>query len=223
MQLFGAKNSDQLFSFDENVEENVEQIEPFLTQEQCELVATHGAGHVVVSYLLNPDGELYNLKISDNENEEHRIHPVFEENDYQTRYDLMNQIKVSFGGMVAEEFFYGEMSKLCQIDLENCTRIAAQMVGSFGMGKSLVSYGTSHDVANDLVLCVLNNAQCRDEVDRILTMCKNDTRSILDNNRLMIREIRTALLEKNELNHDDLLKLIWSVKNANGQDDNQEI
>ena len=52
----------------------------------------------------------------------------------------MALIQIAFGGMVAEELFFGESTTGPSSDLQYATGAAATMVGSLGMGGSLISY-----------------------------------------------------------------------------------
>ena len=68
------------------------------------------------------------------------------------------------GGLVAEEIFFGEASTGPSGDLAGATRLAAQMVGSYGMAGSLISLDASRSPA-DIVSKVLSDEASRQSVE----------------------------------------------------------
>ena len=80
------------------------------------------------------------------------------------------------GGMAAEEVFFGESGTGPSSDLTAATTLAAQMVGSYGMGESLVSYEAVDNggySAPNIVAKVLTNETTKKEVDEILDRSKD--------------------------------------------------
>jgi ATP-dependent Zn protease len=89
--------------------------------------------------------------------------------------------------------------------------MAAQMVGSYGMGKSLISYEAfSSDVRSsaNLVAKVLSNDDARKEVEELLQLHKDQVAYVLDNNRDLIEALRDALFEREELLGDEILNVL---------------
>src|SRR5258708_5225865 len=57
-----------------------------------------------------------------------------------TKSELEGTLRIGMGGLAAEEIWFGEAGTGPSGDLAAATNVAAQMVGSFGVGRSLVSY-----------------------------------------------------------------------------------
>ena len=68
-------------------------------------------------------------------------------------------IDIAFGGMVAEELFFGECSTGVASDLQAATLNACQMVGQLGMGISLVSVAAIEHQGGGIVGKVLADEQ----------------------------------------------------------------
>jgi ATP-dependent Zn protease len=122
------------------------------------------------------------------------------------RSELIAVVKIAFGGMTAEELFFGEAGTGPSSDLAHATTIAAQMVGSFGMAGSLVSFEAVENgpLNQGIVAKVLTNDDGRRAVERLLGQAKADTRKLLDENRHLVEGLRDELLEREELVGDEI-------------------
>ena len=115
------------------------------------------------------------------------------------------------GGLAAELLFYGESGTGPASDLQTATQLAAQMIGSFGMGNSLVSLEAiqhgPYSSAN-IVAKVLSNEDTRKEVEEFLSRQKDQVQFLLEKNRDLVEALRDALLEHEELLGDDIRAVI---------------
>ncbi len=77
---------------------------------------------------------------------------------------------IAFGGMVAEELAFGSASTGPAGDLSYATQLAAQMVGSYGMGGTLVSFEAveAGPMTAGIVAKVLSNDDARKRVEVLL-------------------------------------------------------
>ena len=187
-------------------------------EDERRTIATHEAGHTVVAYLVSPNRNLEVLSIIKRRDALGLLaHTDDEERFTQTRTELLSSIKIAFGGMVSEELFYGEASTGPSSDLAYATKVAAMMVGSFGMGRSLISYEAveSGPLNENTVAKVLSSEEGYKEVDRLLSMSKSEVRSLLDANRHLIEALRDALLERDELIGDEILEVLRVAEASN--------
>jgi ATP-dependent Zn protease len=96
-------------------------------------------------------------------------------------------------------------------DLAHATGLAAQMVGSFGMAGSLISYEAVADgplSKSNLVGKVLANVETKQKVEDILTTQRERVAAVLEENRDVHTALVNALLERDELVRDDILEVI---------------
>ena len=134
-------------------------------------------------------------------------HSDTEERFTRSRSELVGAIKIAFGGMTAEELFFGESGTGPSSDLAHATRIAAQMVGSFGMAGSLISFEAieSGPIAQGIVGKVLADDDARRSVERILEQAKAEVRTMLDAHRHLVIALRDRLLATEELVGEEIL------------------
>jgi ATP-dependent Zn protease len=178
-------------------------------------IATHEAGHAVVAYLVGHDRKLEVLSIIKRRDSLGLLaHSDAEERFTRTRSELIGSIHIAFGGMTAEELFFGEAGTGPSSDLSHATRVACQMVGSFGMAGSLVSYEAveSGPMQQGIVAKVLANEEGRRSVDRLLDQAKSDVRRLLDENRHLVIALRDALLEHEELVGDEIVETLRAAE-----------
>ena len=141
-------------------------------------------------------------------------HSDNEERYTRTRSELMGSMKIAFGGMTAEEIFFGESGTGPGGDLAHATRIAAQMVGSFGMAGTLLSYDAieSGPINGGIVAKVLSDDEGRRSVERILESAKSDVRNLLDHNRHLVVALRDALVATEELVGDEIIEVLQQAQ-----------
>lgn len=174
-------------------------------------IATHEAGHAVVAYLVGVGRKLEVLSIIKRRDALGLLaHSEVEERYTQTRSELIASIQISFGGMTAEELFFGEAGTGPAGDLSAATRAASLMVGAFGMAGSLVSFEATEagPIAQGIVSKVLGDKEARKAVERILDQAKYDVRLLLDHNRHLVAALRDELLLRDELIGDEIIEVL---------------
>jgi cell division protease FtsH len=175
-------------------------------------IATHEAGHAVVAYLVGKGRKLEILSIIKRRDALGLLaHSDTEERFTKTRSELLAMIGISLGGMVAEEMYFGESGTGPGGDLVAATTYAATMVGSLGMGGSLISYEAVQNMYMNVVAKVLSNREASAKVDKILKDQKDTVRGLLDEHRHLVEALRDALLDREELIGDEILDALHSA------------
>jgi len=188
------------------------------TNEERELIATHEAGHAAAAYLCSKDRKLEVLSIIKRRSALGLLaHSDVEERFTKKRSELVSTLNVMLGGMAAEHIFFGESGTGPSSDLSAATALAAQMIGSYGMGKSLISYeaaqGGPHSDPN-IVAKVMSNDGARAEVDELLHRQKAETIELLERNRDLVEALRDALLDREELLDEEILSVLETAKHG---------
>lgn len=181
------------------------------TYEEKLTIATHEAGHAVVAYLVGVGRKLEILSIVKRKDALGLLaHSETEERYTRTRSELIASIQINFGGMTAEELFFGESGTGPGGDLQTATTLAAQMVGSFGMAGTLLSFDAIQPgpLSQGIVAKVLGDDEARRAVERILETAKGDVRTLLDNHRHLVIALREELLEQEELVGDEIIEVL---------------
>jgi cell division protease FtsH len=177
-----------------------------------EAVATHEAGHATVAYFFGKGRRLEVLSIIKRRGSLGLLaHSDEEERLTRTRSEIESGIAIALGGLAAEEMCFGESGTGPGADLAHATGLAAQMVGSFGMAGSLISYEAVADgplSKSNLVGKVLANTETKQKVEDILTAQRERVAAVLEENRDVHTALVGALLERDELVRDDILEVI---------------
>ncbi len=179
------------------------------TEAERRTIATHEAGHATVAWLVGRGRKLEVLTIVKRRDALGLLsHSDTEERFTKTRSEVRTMIDIAFGGMVAEELFFGECSTGVASDLQAATLNACQMVGQLGMGSSLVSVGAIEHPGGGIVGKVLADEQSRCEVEALLDDAKQSVTRMLEEHRHIVEALRDALLVRSELIGDEILDVI---------------
>jgi len=182
------------------------------TEADREAVATHEAGHATVAHFLGTGRRLEVLSIIKRRGSLGLLaHGDEEERFTRTRSEVEAGIAIALGGLVAEELCLGESGTGPASDLAHATGLAAQMVGSFGMAGSLISFDAVAEGAisrTNLVAKVLADADAKQRVEDILEAQRARVREVLEENRDVHAALRDALIARDELVRDEIIEVI---------------
>jgi ATP-dependent Zn protease len=172
------------------------------TDHEQRLIATHEAGHAVAAWLLAPHRRLEILTIVKRAGALGLLAHGDREDVYtRSKSELEALVGIAFGGQVAEELFFGDVSTGPGGDLAYATQVAAQMVGAAGMSGTLLSYaaGSAGAFSGDLISRVTADSEGRRLMEELLVEQKFRTVGLLSQNMHLVEALRDALLERHEL------------------------
>ncbi len=181
------------------------------TADERRAIATHEAGHATAAYLVGEGRKLEILSIIKRRDALGLLgHSDAEERFTKRSSELSALLKISLAGMAAEEIFEGESGTGPAGDLAHATTVAVEMVGSLGLGGSLVSYRAVGEGVFDpgLVGRVLGNPDAKKTVDDLLQDEKRGVKALLDANQHLVLALRDALLDRDELIGDQILDVL---------------
>jgi cell division protease FtsH len=187
-----------------------------ISEEERKVTAYHEAGHAVVAIrvpgldplhkvTIVPRGRALGITASLPEEDRHNY----------TKSWLQGQLKMLFGGRVAEEMIFGEtkITTGAGNDIERATDLARRMVTQFGMSPAIGPMAVG-DQAQEVFLgrdisqrreVSEKTAELVDfEVKRILDDAYEATRTVLEGNEDLLERIAEALLERETLDADDI-------------------
>jgi ATP-dependent Zn protease len=187
------------------------------TEPERRAIATHEAGHATVAYLVGKGRKLEVLSIIKRGDSLGLLaHSELEERFTNTKSEIEARIKIALGGMVAEELFFGESGTGPSGDLVAATNAAAIMVGSLGLGNTLVSLEAAQGMGGaNIVSKVLGNDGYREAMEAILDNAKVEVTRVLTDNRHVIEALRDALLASDELLGEEILDVIRQAEAPN--------
>jgi len=167
--------------------------------------AYHEAGHALVGiYSKSYPFKFYKITIG--VRDETLGVTFFEENTEVHAYSretLIDLIAMKLGGKIAEEMIFGKNNFTTgpSSDLKQATQIAQDMVKKFAMGKdnTYISYDSLDSAPQGLI---------NDQIDGLIKEAASRAQKILTDNRSKLDALAKALLEKETLSHDEVMKVI---------------
>ncbi len=178
------------------------------TPSERKAIATHEAGHATVAYFAAPERHLDVLSIVKRRDALGMLaHSEREERFTRTKSECLGLLQVAMGGMAAEEALLGEAGTGPSGDLAGATRLAAQMVGAYGMAGGLLSLEASQ-APGDVVTKALSDDKSREAVERLLDGAKAMAAGTVERHRHVVEALRDALLDRYELVGDEITAVI---------------
>ncbi len=179
------------------------------TEAERRTIATHESGHAVVAWLTGTSRKMEVLSIIKRKEALGLLaHSDLEERFLKSQSELEALIKIAFGGMVAEEIFFGEITSGPASDLKAATTYASMMVGSLGMGGSLFSYEALESPHSNIVAKLASSDEGRERVEKMLTEARDEVRTMLNQNLHVVEGLRDELLTREELIGDEITDAI---------------
>jgi ATP-dependent Zn protease len=124
--------------------------------------------------------------------------------------ELTALVQIAFGGLAAEEIFYGDTTTGPAGDLLYATGVAAEMVGNAGMTGSYVSYAAAQDGlgGRNTVARIMGDTAGRAALDGVLDAAHDVAVRLLGENRHLVEALRDALVERSELVEGEILAVL---------------
>jgi cell division protease FtsH len=188
-------------------------------QKEREVIAYHEAGHTLVQSLIKDADPLHKVSIIPRGPMGGATFalPAKDRTLFTKRY-CVALLQVCFGGRIAEQLFCDDISSGAQSDIQQATKIARQMVLTWGMSDHLgpVSYGPDQGV-RDLEYIVPTEREYSEktaedidaEVRLIMDEAYKRAKQVIEENREKVQGIAQALLKYETLDAEDV-KLILS-------------
>jgi cell division protease FtsH len=183
-------------------------------QLEREITAYHEAGHTLVQSLLKDADPLHKVSIIPRGPMGGATFalPERDRTIFTKRY-CMALLQVCFGGRIAEELFCDDISSGAQSDIQQATRIARQMILTWGMSERLgaISYEPDFD-GKDLFFGFPSEKDYSektaesidDEIKRITDEAFHNTKELIEQNKDKLEGIAKALLKYETLDADDV-------------------
>jgi ATP-dependent Zn protease len=190
------------------------------TAHEKRLIATHEAGHATMAWLTAPQRRLEVLTIVKRRSALGLLaHGDREEVYTRSRKELTSMVQIALGGQCAEELFFGDVSTGPGGDLLFATNTAAEMIGAHGMEDSLVSYLAIQNSSfsdTNIVGRVLADDRGRDAVEGLLQRNKTLTKELMAQNTHLVKALRDALLDREELVGHEITDVLESAAAEHG-------
>ncbi|WP_462331951.1 ATP-dependent zinc metalloprotease FtsH [Schwartzia sp. (in: firmicutes)] len=201
-----------------------------MTDKEKRLTAYHEAGHTLVGMLLPNADPVHKVTIIPRGRAGgYTLMLPKEDRSYETRSELMDELKTLLAGRVSEEVVLKEISTGAQSDIQRASQVVRKMIMQYGMSDVLgpVSFGEGHDhqvfLGRDInnqrnyseeVACEIDK-----EVRKYIEDAYEECRTILTENIDKLHLIAEALIERETLDAKELEELVKTGKLSDKSDD----
>ena len=191
---------------------------PLSNKKDRKITAYHEAGHALVSFLI-PDAMalLKTTIIPRGRALGVAFYMPKDDSLHQSRKQLEAFIRVGLAGRIAEEIVFEDVTTGAANDIQQVTQIARNMVKMFGMSDSvgMVNYGDDseqpflgYSIANGRDYSDDTASKLDAEIKRIIDVAYQETRGLLDDHREQLDELAQALLEKETIEREEILRIL---------------
>lgn len=188
-------------------------------EKERKITAYHEAGHAILFHLLEGVGPVYTVSIIPTGQGAAGYTMPLPENDnvFNTRGKILQDIKVSLGGRIAEEMIMDDITTGASQDIKQATAAARAMVVKYGMSEELglINYETDNeeetfvgrDIGHQRMLGEQTAAAIDKEVKRIVDECYVQAKAILEENIDILHKCANRLLEKERIDREEFESL----------------
>ncbi|MBU3876445.1 ATP-dependent zinc metalloprotease FtsH [Faecalicatena sp. AGMB00832] len=181
-----------------------------VSEKERKITAYHEAGHAILFHLLPDVGPVYSVSIIPTGGAGGYTMPLPENDDmFNTKGHMLQEITVSLGGRVAEEEVFDDITTGASQDIKQATAIAKSMITKFGMSErlGLINYDNDSDevfIGRDFGHTSRGYGEkvastIDEEVKRIIDECYLKARSILREYNSVLQKCAELLLEKEKI------------------------
>ncbi len=181
-------------------------------EKERKITAYHESGHAILFHLLSEVGPVHLVSIIPNGRGAGGYTMPLPENDnvFMTKKRMLQDIMVSFGGRIAEELIFGDITTGASADIKQATQTAQAMVVKYGMSEKvgLINYEVNseeevflgRDLGHARNYSEKVAAMIDKEVRRIMDECYQEAKLIIESHIDVLHRCAAALLEKERIN-----------------------
>ncbi len=180
-------------------------------EKERRITAYHEAGHAILFHLLSEVGPVHIVSIIPNGRGAGGYTMPLPENDnvFNTKKKMLQDIQVSFGGRIAEEIIFGDITTGASQDIKQATQTAQAMVVKYGMSEKvgLINYEVDNeeevflgrDLGHSRSYGEEVAAMIDSEVRRIIDECYQEAKRIITENIEVLHKCAELLLAKERI------------------------
>lgn len=172
-----------------------------ISLEERSITAYHEAGHAIVTEMLNLMDSVHIISIIPTGGAGgYTMHLPVDKGYFSKNY-LMQEIMVLFGGRIAEEIIFGDITTGASSDIERASKIARGMVTKYGMS----SLGPIEFVDDEISPSLASSIDS--EIKDIIASCYEKSKQILVDNIEYLHSTAKLLLDKEKITGDEFRSL----------------
>ncbi len=189
-----------------------------ISEKEKKITAYHEAGHAILFHVLPDVGPVYSVSIiPTGQSAAGYTMPLPEKDEmFNTKSKMMQNIVVDFGGRVAEELIFGDVTTGASQDIKQATATARHMVTRFGFSDRIgpIDYHMDEDEVflgrdyghvksySEEVAAAID-----EEVSRIIDECYDRAKSIIGEHMDVLHSCAKLLIEKEKISRKEFEEL----------------
>ncbi len=188
-------------------------------EKEKRITAYHEAGHAILFHLLSEVGPVHLVSIIPNGLGAGGYTMPLPENDnvFNTKKKMLQDIQVSFGGRIAEELIFDDITTGASQDIKQATQVAQAMVVKYGMSEQvgLINYEVDsgeevflgRDLGHSRSYGEKIATMIDDEVRKIIDHCYDEAKKIIIDNIEVLHKCAELLMEKERIDREEFESL----------------
>lgn len=185
-----------------------------VSDKEKRITAYHESGHAILFHVLPDVGPVHTVSIipTGMGAAGYTMPQPGADEMFRTRGEMLQDIMVSFGGRIAEEMIFGDVTTGASQDIKQATATARGMVTKYGMSDALglINYGSDDDevfIGRDLAHTRAYSesvaAKIDEEVKKIMDECYNKAKAILMEHSDVLEKCAVLLIEKEKIGREE--------------------
>ena len=189
-----------------------------ISEHEKKITAYHEAGHAILFHVLPDVGPVHTISIiPTGMGAAGYTMPLPEKDEmFNTKNKMLHNIEVSFGGRIAEELIFGDVTTGASQDIKQATNLARAMVMQYGMSEKvgMICYGGDDDevfIGRDLAHTRSYGEETAslidEEVKRIIDESYAHAKKIIEEHMDILHSCAALLVEKETIGREEFESL----------------
>lgn len=185
-----------------------------VSEKEKSITAYHEAGHAILFRELDGVGPVHTISIIPTgvSAAGYTMPLPGEDQMFNTKSKMLNNIMVSLGGRIAEEIIFGDITTGASSDIKQATSVARAMVMEFGMNEraGLVNYGNEGDeifIGRDFGQTKSYSEETAnmidEEVRKIINDCHTKAKEIIMKRKYVLDACAALLIKKEKIGFEE--------------------
>ena len=185
-----------------------------ISEKEKKITAYHESGHAILFHVLPDVGPVHTVSIiPTGVGAAGYTMPLPGEDEmFNTKGKMLQDIMVSLGGRIAEEIIFGDVTTGASQDIKHASKVARAMVTQYGMSEKvgMIDYGSDDDevfIGRDFghVRAYSDEvtASIDAEVKRIIDECYEKAKNIILEHRDVLESCTALLIEKEKIGQEE--------------------
>ena len=185
-----------------------------ISDKEKRITAYHEAGHAILFHVLPDVGPVYTVSIIPTGSGAAGYTMPLPERDemFLTKGKMLQNIMVSFGGRIAEEIVFDDVTTGASGDIKQATKMARRMVTRYGMSASIgmINYDSDDEevfIGRDLAHTRAHSEFMTGEIDKevkgIIDHCYTEAKRIILEHRDVLDSCAQLLLEREKITREE--------------------